>query len=153
MGFSIGTIKIEEPVFLPPITGVTDLPFRRIVRRYGASAWALAPECQVTPGKVAPFLRSGQRHSPQAAWYRRLWRPSFPSGAWQKLGRVCRWEYSFRSPEYGWKLLLPYCRRCRNWSLAQILTQRNLGDWNQERHSTQDKVRLPPSMWRYRRNT
>jgi tRNA-dihydrouridine synthase B len=36
MSFSIGTIKIDEPVFLAPITGVTDLPFRRIVRRYGA---------------------------------------------------------------------------------------------------------------------
>jgi tRNA-dihydrouridine synthase B len=36
MSFSIGTIKIEDPVFLAPITGVTDLPFRRIVRRYGA---------------------------------------------------------------------------------------------------------------------
>lgn len=36
MGFSIGTIKIDEPVFLAPITGITDLPFRRLVRRYGA---------------------------------------------------------------------------------------------------------------------
>lgn len=36
MGFSIGTIRIEDPVFLAPITGVTDLPFRRLVRRYGA---------------------------------------------------------------------------------------------------------------------
>lgn len=36
MSFSIGTIKIEDPVFLAPITGVTDLPFRRQVKRYGA---------------------------------------------------------------------------------------------------------------------
>src|SRR3954466_9181354 len=36
MGFTLGTIKIDDPVFLAPVTGVTDLPFRRLVRRYGA---------------------------------------------------------------------------------------------------------------------
>lgn len=36
MGFLIGTIRIEDPVFLAPVTGVTDLPFRRLVKRYGA---------------------------------------------------------------------------------------------------------------------
>ncbi len=36
MGFSLGKIKIDDPVFLAPITGVTDLPFRQLVRRYGA---------------------------------------------------------------------------------------------------------------------
>lgn len=36
MGFTIGTFRIEDPVFLAPVTGVTDLPFRRQVRRYGA---------------------------------------------------------------------------------------------------------------------
>lgn len=35
MTFSIGAIKIEDPVFLAPVTGVTDLPFRRQVKRYG----------------------------------------------------------------------------------------------------------------------
>lgn len=36
MSFSIGQIKIEDPVFLAPMTGITDLPFRRMVKRYGA---------------------------------------------------------------------------------------------------------------------
>ena len=36
MGFSIGTVRIEDPVFLAPVTGVTDLPFRQQVGRYGA---------------------------------------------------------------------------------------------------------------------
>ena len=36
MSFSIGPIKIEDPVFLAPMSGVTDLPFRRMVKRYGA---------------------------------------------------------------------------------------------------------------------
>ena len=33
---SIGPVRIETPVILAPMTGVTDLPFRRIVKRYGA---------------------------------------------------------------------------------------------------------------------
>ena len=32
----IGPIRIETPVILAPMTGVTDLPFRRIVKQYGA---------------------------------------------------------------------------------------------------------------------
>ncbi len=33
---SVGPIRIEAPVILAPMTGVTDRPFRRIVKRYGA---------------------------------------------------------------------------------------------------------------------
>lgn len=36
MSFSIGPVNIEDAVFLAPMTGVTDLPFRRMVKRYGA---------------------------------------------------------------------------------------------------------------------
>jgi tRNA-dihydrouridine synthase B len=32
----IGPVRIETPVILAPMTGVTDMPFRRIVKRYGA---------------------------------------------------------------------------------------------------------------------
>ncbi|WP_404339243.1 tRNA dihydrouridine synthase DusB [Sphingomonas sp. MMS12-HWE2-04] len=32
----IGPVKVEAPVLLAPMTGVTDLPFRRVVRRYGS---------------------------------------------------------------------------------------------------------------------
>jgi len=32
----IGPVRIEEPVILAPMTGVTDLPFRKVVKRYGA---------------------------------------------------------------------------------------------------------------------
>lgn len=32
----IGPLKIETPVVLAPMTGVTDLPFRTLVRRYGS---------------------------------------------------------------------------------------------------------------------
>ena len=33
---SIGPVRIEAPVILAPMTGVTDRPFRKIVKRYGA---------------------------------------------------------------------------------------------------------------------
>ncbi len=33
---SIGDIAIESPVLLAPMTGVTDLPFRKLVRRFGS---------------------------------------------------------------------------------------------------------------------
>jgi len=33
---SVGSVRIDAPVILAPMTGVTDLPFRRIVKRYGA---------------------------------------------------------------------------------------------------------------------
>jgi tRNA-dihydrouridine synthase B len=33
---NIGALRIDAPVILAPMTGVTDLPFRRIVKRYGA---------------------------------------------------------------------------------------------------------------------
>lgn len=32
----VGSITIDTPVVLAPMTGVTDLPFRRLVRRYGS---------------------------------------------------------------------------------------------------------------------
>lgn len=36
MSFNIGPIAIENPVFLAPMSGVSDLPFRRLVKKFGA---------------------------------------------------------------------------------------------------------------------
>ena len=36
MSFNLGDIAIKAPVFLAPMSGISDLPFRRLVKRYGA---------------------------------------------------------------------------------------------------------------------
>jgi tRNA-dihydrouridine synthase B len=36
MTITIGNIRVEDPVWLAPMTGVSDLPFRRLVKRFGA---------------------------------------------------------------------------------------------------------------------
>ncbi|HEU0157483.1 MAG TPA: tRNA dihydrouridine synthase DusB [Stellaceae bacterium] len=36
MGISLGNVTIADPVILAPMSGVTDLPFRRLVKRLGA---------------------------------------------------------------------------------------------------------------------
>src|SRR5271170_2771070 len=36
MSIILGKLRIEEPVFLAPMSGVTDLPFRRLVKSFGA---------------------------------------------------------------------------------------------------------------------
>ena len=36
LGLTIGTIHIENPVFLAPMSGITDRPFRRLVAQLGA---------------------------------------------------------------------------------------------------------------------
>src|SRR6266850_5233060 len=36
MGVSVGSLMLKDPVILAPMSGVTDLPFRRLVKRLGA---------------------------------------------------------------------------------------------------------------------
>src|SRR5438445_11738533 len=36
MGIAIGPLHIADPVILAPMSGVTDMPFRRLVKRSGA---------------------------------------------------------------------------------------------------------------------
>lgn len=59
MGFALGFLPIENAVFPAPMTGVTDLPFRRLMRRYGASL--------VFSEMIAsrPMLEQLKKHTPK----------------------------------------------------------------------------------------
>src|SRR5712691_2732927 len=37
MGICLGSIALADPVILAPMSGVTDLPFRRVVKEHGAA--------------------------------------------------------------------------------------------------------------------
>jgi len=37
MGIEIGPVRLQDPVILAPMSGVTDLPFRRLVKRHGTA--------------------------------------------------------------------------------------------------------------------
>lgn len=59
----IGPIKIADPVILAPMTGVTDMPFRTLVRRYGSGL-------NVTEMIASPAMIRQTRQSLQkAAWH------------------------------------------------------------------------------------
>jgi tRNA-dihydrouridine synthase B len=59
----IGPITIAEPVILAPMTGVTDMPFRTLVRRYGSGL-------NVTEMIASPAMIRQTRQSLQkAAWH------------------------------------------------------------------------------------
>jgi tRNA-dihydrouridine synthase B len=60
---SIGSLRIECPVVLAPMTGVTDMPFRTLVRRYGSGL-------NVTEMIASPAMIRETRQSLQkAAWH------------------------------------------------------------------------------------
>ncbi len=59
---SVGPVQIDVPVVLAPMTGVTDMPFRSLVRRYGSGL-------NVTEMIASPALIRETRQSLQkAAW-------------------------------------------------------------------------------------
>ncbi|MCW2394499.1 MULTISPECIES: tRNA dihydrouridine synthase DusB [unclassified Sphingobium] len=59
----IGPVRIEIPVVLAPMTGVTDMPFRTLVRRYGSGL-------NVTEMIASPAMIRETRQSLQkAAWH------------------------------------------------------------------------------------
>ena len=60
---TIGNVKIDIPVILAPMTGVTDMPFRTLVRRYGSGL-------NVTEMIASPAMIRETRQSMQkSAWH------------------------------------------------------------------------------------
>ena len=59
----IGPVRIDDPVILAPMSGVTDMPFRTLVRRYGSGL-------NVTEMIASPAMIRETRQSLQkAAWH------------------------------------------------------------------------------------
>jgi tRNA-dihydrouridine synthase B len=64
MGIQIGPVPVEEPVFLAPMSAITDMPFRRAVKRCGAGlviSEMIASQAMIREARDA-FLRAS--HSP-----------------------------------------------------------------------------------------
>src|SRR5919106_339513 len=59
---SIGPVRIETPVILAPMTGVTDMPFRRIVKSYGGGLTAT----EMIAGRAA--IRETRQSLQKAVW-------------------------------------------------------------------------------------
>ena len=64
----IGPVKVECPVILAPMTGVTDMPFRTLVRRYGSGL-------NVTEMIASPAMIRETRQSLQKAAWDRVEKP------------------------------------------------------------------------------
>ena len=60
---SVGPVTIDMPVILAPMTGVTDMPFRTLVRRYGSGL-------NVTEMiATAAMIRETRQSLQKAAWH------------------------------------------------------------------------------------
>jgi tRNA-dihydrouridine synthase B len=71
----VGPVRIEHPVVLAPMTGVTDLPFRRMVRRHGSGL-------NVTEMIASPAAIRETRQSVQKA----MWDPAEEPVSMQLVG-------------------------------------------------------------------
>src|ERR1043165_2203266 len=69
MGIQIGDVTLADPVILAPMSGVTDQPFRRLVRRLGVGlvvSEMIASEAMIRPSRKS-MLRAGQELDEQPA--------------------------------------------------------------------------------------
>ena len=46
----LGGVVLDAPVILAPMAGVTDVPFRRLARRFGAGAGRVRNDCFLGDG-------------------------------------------------------------------------------------------------------
>src|ERR1051325_1490220 len=70
MSISVGRIPLEDPVILAPMSGVTDLPFRRRVKRHGAGlvvSEMIASEAMIRESRQSlPMAQSCAGEQPMA---------------------------------------------------------------------------------------
>ncbi len=70
MGINLGTVTIDDPVILAPMSGVSDLPFRRLVKRLGAGlvvSEMIASEAMVRESrKTMTMTKSSEDEQPMA---------------------------------------------------------------------------------------
>jgi len=70
MGISLGSVTIDDPVILAPMSGVSDLPFRRLVKRLGAGlvvSEMIASEAMIRENrKSATMAKSAVDEQPMA---------------------------------------------------------------------------------------
>jgi tRNA-dihydrouridine synthase B len=65
MCIEIGSLRLENPVILAPMSGVTDAPFRRLARRWGAGL--VVSEMIVSRGVIQRTRESERRRQPDGA--------------------------------------------------------------------------------------
>lgn len=65
MALQIGPVEVKDPVLLAPMTGVSDLPFRRLAKRYGAGM--VVSEMIASRAMIMETARSWQmaQHEPE----------------------------------------------------------------------------------------
>jgi tRNA-dihydrouridine synthase B len=70
MSIKIGRIRLDDPVILAPMSGVTDLPFRRLVKRHGAGlvvSEMIASEAMIRETRQSMLMaRSDAEEQPMA---------------------------------------------------------------------------------------
>src|ERR1700722_20138169 len=70
MSISVGSIALEDPVILAPMSGVTDLPFRRLVKSFGAGlvvSEMIASEAMIRQTRQSmPMAKSCVEEQPMA---------------------------------------------------------------------------------------
>ena len=75
-GICLGGVALAEPVILAPMSGVTDLPFRRLVKRHGAPlvvSEMIASEAMIRQTRQSP--RSSLLGTPRPASRDRVRKP------------------------------------------------------------------------------
>ena len=87
MSIDLGPLHLDDPVILAPMSGVTDLPFRRLVKRHGAGlvvSEMIASEAMIRETRQS--LTHGGELRPRSS----RWRCSSPAASPQVMAEAAR---------------------------------------------------------------